>query len=299
MRETGAEIDYIGRIGYPPLVIRGRALSASRIKIDASVSSQFVTALLLLAPTVESGLTIELAGVKASWPYVKMTTGILDYLGVQVISQEDAIRVFYKEKMRINMEVEADWSSASFWYSMLSMAESGELFFPGLRKSGLQGDQEVAAFFRQLGIITIDEPDGIRIKKGGKVNTNFLADFTAYPDLALPVILASAVAGTGGTFTGLDRLRVKESDRINSLSEGLSKIGIFLKQEFPGTWRLSGHLIDPCDIYLDDYEDHRIAMTFACLAIKGFIVHMEHPQAVNKSYPEFWNELKSIGFDCD
>jgi 3-phosphoshikimate 1-carboxyvinyltransferase len=299
MRETGAEIDYIGRIGYPPLLIRGRSLPGGRIKIDASVSSQFVTALLLLAPTIENGLTIELTGVKASWPYVRMTTGILSYLGIQVVSQEDAIRVFSKEKMKINIEVENDWSSASFWYCMLSMAEKGELFFPGLRKSGLQGDQETAGFFSQLGIVTTEETDGVRIKKGGEINYNFLADFTGYPDLALPVILACGAAGIKGTFTGLDRLRVKESDRIAALSAGLFKTGILLKEEFPGTWRLSGRLADPGVIYLDDFDDHRIAMTFACLAIKGFTVNTEHPDAVNKSYPGFWNEMKSIGFKCD
>jgi 3-phosphoshikimate 1-carboxyvinyltransferase len=299
MRQTGAEIDFLEQIGYPPLIIRGRAISGSRIRIDASVSSQFVTALLLLAPTLEDGLTIELRGIRASWPYVKMTTGILSYLGIQVITQEDAIRVFHKKEMKINIEVESDWSAASFWYCMLSMADEGELFFPGLRKSGLQGDQELAAFFRRLGLATIEETNGIRIMKGGGMDDNFHADFSGHPDLALPVILACGAAGVNGTFTGLERLRIKESDRIESLASGLIKSGRALQEEFPGVWRISGRLVDPCSLYPDDFEDHRVAMTFACLAMKGFAVNLEHPGVVNKSYPGFWKDMESVGFTCD
>jgi 3-phosphoshikimate 1-carboxyvinyltransferase len=299
MRQTGAEIDFLEQIGYPPLIIRGRAISGSRIRIDASVSSQFITALLLLAPTMEDGLTIELTGTRASWPYVKMTTGILSSLGIQVVSQEDAIKVFHKKELKINVEVESDWSAASFWYCMLSMADDGELFFPDLRKSGMQGDQELANFFRHLGVTTVEEPNGIRIRKGGGVDDNFHADFAGHPDLALPVILACGAAGINGTFTGLDHLRIKESDRIEALSAGLLKSGLNLHEEFPGTWRISGHLVDPCALYADDYEDHRVAMTFACLAVKGFAVNLEHPGVVNKSYPGFWKDLGSVGFTCD
>jgi 3-phosphoshikimate 1-carboxyvinyltransferase len=299
MREYGAEIDYLEQKGFPPLIIRGRSISGHRIRIDASVSSQFITALLLLAPTFENGLTIELAGVRASWPYVKMTIGILNYLGVQVISQDDAIRVFQKKSVNTCIDVEADWSAASFWYCILSIADKGEIFLHGLRKSGLQGDQALSAFFSQLGVITVEEDQGIRLKKVGKVNENFHADFSGCPDLALPVILACGVAGIPATFTGLDRLRHKESDRIVALEDGLSKAGIALREEFPGTWRISGHLIDPCDLYIADFEDHRVAMTFACLAMKGFVIHLEHPEVVNKSYPGFWKDLESAGFHCD
>ncbi|NTV83097.1 MAG: 3-phosphoshikimate 1-carboxyvinyltransferase [Bacteroidales bacterium] len=299
MRETGAEIDYLEQKGYPPLFIRGRAITGQRIRIDASSSSQFVTALLLLAPTLEDGLTVELTGTRASWPYVKMTTGILSYLGIQVVAQDDAIRVFHKKEIKINIEVESDWSAASFWYCMLSMADEGEVFFNGLRKSGLQGDQQLVNFFRQLGVITVEDDHGLRIEKGGEMSDDFHADFTAYPDLALPVILACGAAGINATFTGLDRLRLKESDRLTALSEGLLKSGILLREEYPGAWRLSGHMIHPCDLFLDDFEDHRVAMTFACLAMKGFTVHLDHPEVVNKSYPGFWKDLEAIGFSCD
>jgi 3-phosphoshikimate 1-carboxyvinyltransferase len=299
MQETGAEIDYLEDIGYPPLLIRGRAITGRRISLDSSVSSQFITALLLLAPTLEEGLTIELSGKPVSWPYIKMTTGLLTSLGVNVIVQENAIRVYNKKEIKAEVDVEPDWSAASFWYAMLSMAEKGEVSFPGLRKSGLQGDQQVSIFFAELGIDTIENKNGIRIVRRKKINDNFYADFTGFPDLALPVILSCAVAGIRATFTGLERLRIKESDRIVAISDGLSKIGITLREEFPGTWRLSGRLIEPGEIDIQDFDDHRVAMTFASLAMKGFTVNFENPEVVNKSYPGFWKALESSGFNCN
>lgn len=298
MRETGAEIDYLENIGFPPLLIRGRAITGRRIKLDASLSSQFVTALLLLAPMLEEGITLELTGKPVSWPYVKMTTGILTELGVHVIVQENAIRIYNKPLINTEIEVEPDWSAASFWYCMLSMADKGDIFFPGLRKSGRQGDQQVTSFFRQLGVDTIEEKNGIRILKGKQVHNKFQVDFKGFPDLALPVILACGVAGVRGIFTGLDRLRIKESDRIEAITAGLLKTGIILREEPSGTWGLSGFLKDPFDLFPSDYEDHRVAMTFACLALKGFTVNLEHPEVVNKSYPGFWKDLESVGFTC-
>jgi 3-phosphoshikimate 1-carboxyvinyltransferase len=298
LRTTGADIEYLNKPGFPPLLIRGRAISGRRISLDISVSSQFLTALLLLAPRLEEGLTIELTGKAVSWPYVKMTTGILSELGVQVILQENAIRVYNKPNIRTEIEVEPDWSAASFWYCMLSMAEKGDILFPGLRKSGLQGDQQVAAFFRELGVDTIEEKRGIRIIKTKQVQHDLKADFTGFPDLALPVILSCGAAGLMGSFTGLEQLRIKESDRIEAMKSGLLKAGISLIEEPAGNWKLSGLFKNPSNLPIPDYEDHRVAMTFACLAIKGFNITIEHPEVVNKSYPDFWKDLESVGFTC-
>lgn len=298
MQETGAAIEYLENPGFPPLLIRGRAITGRRISLDASISSQYVTAIILLAPTLEEGMTIEISGKPASWPFVKMTTGLLTGLGVHVIIQENAIRVYHKKEIKTTVDVEPDWSAASFWYCMLSMANKGELYFPGLKKSGLQGDQQVSVFFSQLGVETIEEADGIRIVKTQHVADNFHADFTAFPDLALPVILACGAAGIESSFTGLENLRLKESDRINAITNGLAKAGIFLREEPQGNWKLSGKLSDPCELFPDDHEDHRVAMTFACLAIKGFTINIEHPDVVNKSYPGFWKVMETAGFKC-
>jgi 3-phosphoshikimate 1-carboxyvinyltransferase len=298
LRITGADIEYLENYGFPPLLVRGRAITGRRITLDASVSSQFLTALLLLAPKFEEGLTIELTGKPVSWPYVKMTTEILTELGIQVILQENAIRVYHKPHIRSEIEVEPDWSAASFWYSMLSMAERGNVYFPGLHKSGRQGDQQVATFFRELGVDTIEEKNGIRILKVKRVKNIFQADFAGFPDLALPVILSCSAAGMMGSFSGLERLRIKESDRIEAMTDGLLKTGLSLSEEPTGTWKSSGLLKDPFDLHISDYEDHRVAMTFACLAMKGFTVNIDHPEVVNKSYPDFWKDLESVGFTC-
>jgi 3-phosphoshikimate 1-carboxyvinyltransferase len=206
--------------------------------------------------------------------------------------------VYNKKELKAEVTVEPDWTSASFWYCLLSMAEKGEIFLPGLKKSGLQGDQQAAAFFKPLGVETIEESMGIRLRKVEKSGGNLVMDFSAHPDLALPVILACGTAGIEGAFTGLERLRIKESDRIAALSGGLLKTGLTLNEEVSGTWKLSGHLVDPCELDIDDFDDHRVAMTFACLAMKGFAVNLKHPEVVNKSYPEFWKDMEKAGFDC-
>jgi 3-phosphoshikimate 1-carboxyvinyltransferase len=298
LRDNGADIEYLDKQGFPPVLVRGRTISGSRITLDATVSSQFLTALLLLAPKLEEGLTLELTGIPVSWPYVKMTTRILSELGVQVVVQENSIRVYHKPVIKGEFEVEPDWSAASFWYCMLSLADKGSLYFPGLRKSGRQGDQQVATFFRQLGVDTFEEKNGIRIRKVKQLSTNFQADFSGFPDLALPVILACGASGISGSFTGLEQLRIKESDRIDAITTGLLKAGILLREEPSGTWKLSGMMRDPAELNIPDYEDHRIAMTFACLAVNGFTVKFDNPEVVNKSYPGFWKDLESVGFTC-
>jgi 3-phosphoshikimate 1-carboxyvinyltransferase len=270
----------------------------NKISLDASASSQFVTALLLLAPTLEDGLSIELISNAVSWPYIYMTNGILTNLGIQVVSQENSIRVFHKNIINSDITVEADWSAASFWYSMLSLAEKGEVYLHRLKKTGLQGDQEVSRIFSQLGVKTVEEGKSIRIVKTKAEEGNLFVDFSDHPDLALPVILACSAAGKSGTFTGLERLKFKESDRLEAISAGLAQAGIQLREEFPGTWHVEGHLAHPCDLYIKDFNDHRVAMTFAGLALKGFTIHLEHPGVVNKSYPSFWNDLEKVGFAC-
>lgn len=298
MRELGASIEYAENTGFPPLLIKGRRIYGHRISVDSSVSSQFVTALLLLAPTLPDGLTIDLKGTSVSSPYVRMTTGILGKLGIEVISQQDSIRVFPKPELNASFKVEADWSAASFWYCLMSMAESGRVVLPGLKKSNMQGDQSLIDIFRYLGVRTLEENDEIIIERYGTPAEFFAADFTDTPDLALPVIMACAVAGTDGRFTGLESLRLKESDRIEALGAGLAKAGVILFEEYPGAWRIKGRMAARGQLTPEDFSDHRVAMTFACLAMKGYRVHLNNPSVVNKSYPGFWKDLQSVGFTC-
>jgi 3-phosphoshikimate 1-carboxyvinyltransferase len=296
MRENGAEIEYVESVGFPPLLIRGRKIQGSRIRLDASLSSQFITALLLLAPTLDEGLTIELIRDPVSWPYVRMTVGLLEEMGVQVVIQRNSIKVFPARLIRTSVSVEVDWSGASFWYMMLALADKGEIFLSGLIKTGIQGDEQAASWFEELGVETIETNEGLILKKNAKVTSDFFADFTDHPDIALPVIMTCALLGNGSSFKGLERLRIKESDRLEAVREGLLHAGVSLKEESQGMWRLSGRLTDPSKIIIDNHGDHRVAMAFSALAMKGFTVCMEHPEVVNKSYPGFWNDLENAGF---
>ena len=296
LRELGADIEYLGKPGYPPLLVKGRLLSGRLLTIDPSMSSQFVTALLLIAPFLEEGLNLEFAERTASWPYVNMTVEILRMIGVQVFEQEDTLRVFPKSTLSGEITVEPDWSAASFWYCMLSMAKSGEIVFPALEKSGLQGDQQVAAFFTTLGIETISRGGDIKIRKSGEVADDYMADFRDYPDLALPVIMSCAGNGLHGRFSGMDNLRLKESDRLQALERELVKAGPVFRETTPGTWELFGRLNSPGNFNLDHEGDHRVAMTLVSLALKGFTVNVDDHLVVNKSYPGFWRDCASMGF---
>jgi len=296
LRELGADIEYLGKPGYPPLLVKGRLLSGRLLTVDPSLSSQFVTALLLIAPFLEEGMSLEFAERTASWPYVKMTVEILKILGVHVFEQEDTLRVFPKSEISGEVTVEPDWSAASFWYCMLSMAKGGEIVFPGLAKSGLQGDQQVDAFFSALGIETISRGGGIKIRKSDVVADDYMVDFRDYPDLALPVIMACAGHGLHGRFSGMDNLRFKESDRLYALERELGKAGPIFRETTPGTWELFGRINDPGNFEMDHEGDHRVAMTLASLALKGFTVDIDDHLVVNKSYPGFWRDCESMGF---
>jgi 3-phosphoshikimate 1-carboxyvinyltransferase len=181
---------------------------------------------------------------------------------------------------------------------MLALAGKGELKLKGLKKSGLQGDQEVAVIFSKLGIVTRETKDGLAISSNGEASDGFTLDFDSHPDLALPVIMACCATYAHVEFTGLERLRDKESDRLQAITSNLSGLGIRLEETFPGLWRSSGQLISPRIIQPEVYNDHRVAMTMACLAAGGFTVHLEHPEVVNKSYPGFWKDLENTGFSC-
>lgn len=296
LKELGADIDYTARPGFPPLIIKGRKLAGGGVAIDGTDSSQFVSALMLIAPGLENGLQIELHGDAASRPYIRMTASLLLQAGARVTADNRLIRVSHHPGVSGRMHVEPDWSAAAFWYAMLSVAEEGEIFFPGLLKSGLQGDQQAAVIFADLGIETLVEQEGLRIRKCPPARNDIHFEFNDCPDLAMPVILATAIRGQQGRFFGLERLALKESDRLAILSGHLSAMGFELEDNGAEGWLLSGKLIKPCRLAIEEAGDHRVAMTFALPAMAGFQVSFEQPEVVNKSYPGFWSDCASMGF---
>jgi len=317
LRSLGAEIDYEGIAGYPPLRIIGRQLSGGEVTVDVSVSSQFVSALLLIAPLLPEGLTIRMVGDQVSFPYVDMTLRIMEEFGAVIKRNEELLLVkhgSYQAEARLTEKytVEADWSSAAFWYEAAALAGSAELTLPGLHKNSLQGDAVLAELFRPLGVETVFESDGIRLISGKwAVGSGQLAvgswqpafDLAAYPDLAPSLIVTYAVLGIAARFTGLHHLKTKESDRLEALVKELGRLQIDIRHPAFGIIETdASQSIDPApgaypQEIIKTYSDHRIAMAFALLAIRTGTIRISDPAVVAKSYPGFWEEMGRLGFE--
>jgi 3-phosphoshikimate 1-carboxyvinyltransferase len=297
LRDLGADIEYLDKKDHPPLLIRGRKLEGGQVRLNLSLSSQFLSALLLIAPKLDNGLQILREGEIVSGPYAEMTVKLLRQLGAVVEVSGSSIQVRPKGNLQGTIAVEPDWSSASFWYTMLSLADQGRVEFPGLHFTGLQGDEILERYYRPLGIESEDMPSGVRIISTGPAGNPETVDFSSRPDTAMPVILAHAARSTGWSFTGLDRLKYKESDRVMAMEREFAKVGLYLHKVGNDAWRVEGDLTEAGPVNVEDDEDHRIAMTMACLAIKGFQVHFRNRDVVSKSYPGFWKDLLAAGFE--
>jgi 3-phosphoshikimate 1-carboxyvinyltransferase len=296
LRELGADIQFLNLHNYLPLFIKGRSLISREITVDASESSQHISALLLVSTIISSGLSISLNRQVISRPYILMTCKLLEMCGYPVIWQEELIRVFPGRPQEANIKVEIDWSSASFWFGMMALAEKGEIFFPELKRTGLQGDEVVAELFNQLGVIIRQNDKGIHLLKSIPEPGLIDWDFRNCPDLAVPGIMTCALLGRRAVFRGLESLRIKESDRIDSLRQELRKLNGDIIAEYSGIWRLVPARTKRKKIRINSHADHRIAMAMMMVAMKGIEVEITDPDVVSKSYPGFWRDLQQIGF---
>ncbi len=294
LQSLGARIAYVNREGYPPLYIEGGFLRGGKVEVDASQSSQFVSALMLVAPALEGGLEIFPQNL-VSMPYVMMTLQLLRQAGVDAVWNDSGWIVVphtvFGEK---HIAVEADWSSAAFWYGLLSVAKGGDISMSKLGEDSVQGDKCVAGLYKDLGVRTFFEGEGIRIEKNGGVKTDFVKmDLNDCPDVAVPYIVSLVLLGVRFELTGLHHLHIKESDRIQVLSRELKKIGIELKETSPGTlaWEGKpefGHIPE-----FDPEDDHRLAM--ALVQVAHFTdIRIKRPEVVAKSYPDFWQNFKQL-----
>ncbi len=301
LRTLGADIEHTDRNGYPPLLIRGRKLTGGETGIETGISSQFVSSLMLIGPFLQEGLIMKLHGSARSWPYALMTLKLLKQIGVNYSLEDHLIQIKPWKPVSCSLEAEPDWSSAAFWYALVALAGGGEVLFPGLRRSGLQGDERAAELFKQLGVETVEDDRGTRIVGGGPCAELLEADLTACPDLVLPVAVSCAGLRINAVLTGVESLRIKESDRILALTEELRKIklSVIAKEDRIIIDTDSGPRHELCH-YLPafDHSDHRVAMSLACLAAAGIRVDLNHEDVVGKSYPGFWKDLQSAGFRC-
>ncbi|MFN5627726.1 MAG: 3-phosphoshikimate 1-carboxyvinyltransferase [Bacteroidota bacterium] len=303
LTKLGAEIDYSSKNGYPPLRIKGKKLKGSSLKIDAGISSQFITAMLLIAPTfTEDVFTLELANEIVSKPYINMTLSLMRQFGISTDWNTNYIEVFKGDYSTSNLientfEVEPDWSSASFWYMAASLANEAEITILGLKQNSLQGDKILAEIYAMFGVVTEFTSEGIVIRKTKNTLKEIALDCSDFPDLAIPLAVNTASLGLKGIFNGLKTLKIKETDRIAALENELIKSGIVLQPNKNNSLMIyEGALKKPADAY-QSYNDHRIAMAFAVTAIKNGEVEIINPNVVAKSYPNFYQDLIKSGFN--
>lgn len=294
LRTLGADITYTELDGYPPLHLKGfSGQKTATLKIRGDVSSQFISALMMIAPALEQGLTLELEGKIGSRPYIEMTASLMKEFGVNSTFSGNIITVPRQTYTPTEHTVESDWSAASYWFAFAALAEHAEILLPRISLNSLQGDRTVVEIMKPLGVEAKMSGDKLKLTKA-RAEKAISWDFTNCPDLAQTIAVTCAAKGIEGSFTGLESLRIKETDRIAALQNELAKIGGRL-EESGNTWKLIPSKRLPASASFHTYKDHRMAMAFAPLAAM-IDVTIENPGVVKKSYPRFWDDLELFGF---
>lgn len=297
LRSLGADIEYVKEEGYPPLKINGKRLVKSQVSLPANISSQYISSLLLIAPSLENGLELELIGKITSVPYIKMTLALLEQIGVETSFDENMIKVSPKTNVEdTTLVVESDWSSASYFYSIAAMSKIGtEIQLSSYKESSLQGDSVLANIYRDFGVETEFSNNTILLKKTSEVKAVDLEyDLSNAPDIAQTISVTCLGLGIGCHLTGLHTLPIKETDRLAALQTELGKFGAKVDIDSESL-TLTAQPQLTSGVEVDTYNDHRMAMAFGPLALKtDFVVN--DAEVVSKSYPDFWNDLVTLGF---
>lgn len=298
LRDLGADIEYLEDEGYPPLLIKGRKLLESKVSLKANVSSQYISALMLVAPSLPKGLEINLEGKTTSIPYIQMTLSLMKKAGFSGTFDGEKIRIEPKEEISpVSLTVESDWSSASYFYSIAALSEKAEIVLASYRKSSNQGDAVVEEIYRKLGVTTAFAGDKISLLKNGNEDPGFLAlDLSDSPDLAQTLAVTCFGLGVECELTGLHTLKIKETDRLLALKTEIEKLGGKVEIT-PDSLRLYSTGNFRRDVKIETYNDHRMAMAFAPLALH-FPLVIQDAEVVSKSFPGFWEDLETLGFTC-
>lgn len=297
LRSLGADIEYVKEEGYPPLKITGKKLEKSSVSLPANISSQYISSLLLVAPSLQNGIELELVGKITSVPYIKMTLALLDQIGVETSFEDNIIKVSPKTNVEdTTLVVESDWSSASYFYSIAAMSEIGtEIQLSSYKESSLQGDSVLANIYKDFGVQTKFSNNTILLKKTSEVKSAHLEyNLSNAPDIAQTIAVTCLGLGIGCHLTGLHTLPIKETDRLAALQTELGKFGATVDIDSESlTLQPQSNL--KSEVAVDTYNDHRMAMAFGPLALKADFV-VNDAEVVSKSYPDFWNDLKTLGF---
>lgn len=308
LRMLGADIEYVGEEGFPPLRIRGRQLEGGLLEVPGNISSQFVSALLLIGPMLTEGLTLRLKGTIISRPYIDLTLWTMREFGADADWEDfETIKVQPKPYEERPYYIESDWSAASYWYEMMALSanENDEVCLEGLMDGSKQGDSSVRYLFSLLGVKTTfattqaGVPTTVTLRHSGRRVPRLEYDFVNSPDLAQTFIVCCAMLNVPFHFKGLSTLKIKETDRIEAMKTEMRKLGYVLHSVNDCELYWDGEMTDASQDAIDTYEDHRMALSFAPAAYRFPGLHINNPQVVSKSYPKFWEDLRQCGFHID
>lgn len=297
LRKLGANIEYTGEEGFPPLKIEGKKLSGGTVDIDASESSQYISALMMIAPLLDAPLTIKLLGYVQSMPYINMTASMLSRCGAEVEVDREKIDVAAPNGLKAVEHAEPDWSAAAFWYEIAAVT-AGWVTITGLPDNSLQGDRHTAALFEQLGVLTEFTDEGAELSATPEIFSFFNADLSDMPDAVPAIVVTCCLTGIPFRISGIEALHHKECDRIEALQAEMAKLGCVLATEAYGTtltWDGTRRAISELPVF-DTYNDHRMAMALAPVALYLPGIVVKDAQVVSKSYPDYWQQLQNAGF---
>ncbi len=295
LRTIGAEIEYLNNEGYPPLRISGKKIVIDRVELAANVSSQYITSLMLIAPKLSNGLTINLVGEITSIPYINMTCELLQKVGINAVFQGQTITVFPQNSVEPNtIEVESDWSSASYHFSMVALAEHAEVSIKNFVADSLQGDSVLVDIYEQLGVSHMFKGNSLLLKNNGNVQPHIELNLIKAPDIAQTIAVTCFGLGISCDLTGLHTLKIKETDRLVALHTELTKLGANISVTDESLHLTARQNPIKKDVAIDTYHDHRMAMAFAPLGVKAPI-RINDAEVVSKSYPTYWDDLRALG----
>ncbi|MFL9837279.1 3-phosphoshikimate 1-carboxyvinyltransferase [Flavobacterium sp. ST-75] len=295
LRSLGAKIEYVENEGYPPLRITGAEINSDKVTLKANISSQYITALLLVAAKLKNGLEITLDGEITSLPYLQMTLNLLNQVGISATLENNVITVGPVQQVKpITLTVESDWSSASYFYSLVALAQKGtEVSLSSYVQKSLQGDSALAEVYKKLGVETTFNRNTITLKNIGEVKKQLDLNLVNTPDIAQTIAVTCFGLGVGCHLTGLHTLKIKETDRLEALKTELTKLGAVVTVTNNSlTLEPSTHINS--EVAINTYNDHRMAMAFAPLALKTSVI-INDAGVVSKSYPSFWDDMQQVG----
>ncbi len=299
LNSLGADITYLKNEGYAPLLIKGKSLDKRKVALEANVSSQYISALMMVGASLPNGIEIELLGTITSVPYIEMTRSLLTQLGVESSFEGQVIKIEPAPSTDVTeMTVESDWSSASYYYGLAALCDTAELKLSSYKKNSLQGDSALVEIYRELGVETTFLQHEIILKK-----VNYKKPKTVHfnlansPDIAQTIAVTCYGMGIGCELAGLHTLKIKETDRLEALKAELTKLGAEISVTNDSLHLKPGSNYQP-NVTIKTYQDHRMAMAFAPLALRVPII-FEDAEVVNKSYPDFWKDFKSLGFEIE